>query len=117
MRSQAGSVAPPAATSSPVTGSGSSPAATISRSSRSRCPACHSESLGIVVGTAATDDAPVPVMAPGAYGEFGPDDVDRFEAAGPIDADDVNVVRRLLADGDLAALLGPTEPPAAGSSR
>ena len=81
------------------------------------CPACHSESLGIVVGPAAADGAPVPVMAPGPYGEFGPDDLDRFEAAGPIDADDVNVVRRLLADGDLAALLGPTEPPAPGSSR
>ena len=81
------------------------------------CPACHSESLGIVVGTAAADDGAVPVMAPGPYGEFGPDDVDRFHAAGPIGADDVSVVRRLLADGDLAALLGPTEPPAAGSSR
>jgi hypothetical protein len=29
----------------------------------------------------------------------------------------VGVVRRLLADGDLATLLGHTEPPAAGSSR
>ncbi len=81
------------------------------------CPGCHSESLGIVVGPAAADDAPVPVMAPGGYGEFGPDDVDRFQAAGPIDAEDVRAVRRLLAGGDLAALLGPPEPPAAGSSR
>jgi hypothetical protein len=81
------------------------------------CPACHSESLGIVVGPRPEDAPPEAVTAFGAYGEFGPGDVDRFRAAGPIDADDMSVVRRLLADGDLAALLGPTEPPAAGSSR
>ena len=82
------------------------------------CPACRSESLGIVIG-ALDDDAvaPEPVMAGRMYGEFGPNDDDRFRFARPIDAGDVTAVRQLLAAGDLRALLGGTEPPAGGPTR
>ncbi len=78
------------------------------------CPACRSESLGIVV----TDpDAAGPSIDPDAaawpaWGEFGSDDVARFRDARPIEPSDVETVRRLLATGGLAALVG--EPPASG---
>ena len=81
------------------------------------CPSCRSESLGIVVGAAEDDIDLEPVMAGGVYGEFGPNDDDRFRFARPIDVGDVTAVRQLLADGDLAALLGGTDPPAGGPSR
>jgi hypothetical protein len=83
------------------------------------CPGCRSDSLGIVVAVdeaaflGGTADAP----AATTYGEFGPADVERFQEAGPIGARDVEVVRRLLARGDLAALVGPFEPPASGPAR
>jgi hypothetical protein len=87
------------------------------------CPACRSESLGIVVATddAASDDLDqedgVAVGPGNAYGEFGPGDIDRFREASPIGAADVDRVRELLARGGLAALVDGGEPPAAGSSR
>jgi hypothetical protein len=83
------------------------------------CPSCRSESLGIVIGPMDHDAeaVPEPVMAGRTYGEFGPNDDDRFRFAQPIDADDVSAVRQLLAAGDLRALLGGTEPPAGGPSR
>ena len=81
------------------------------------CPSCRSESLGIVVGTADEHVASEPVMAGRTYGEFGPNDDDRFRFARPIDAADVTAVRGLLAEGDLSALLGWSDPPAGGPSR
>jgi hypothetical protein len=86
------------------------------------CPACRSESLGIVVatdddGTAAPDDGGVAVGPGRSYGEFGPDDLDRFREAAPIGRADVDLVRDLLARGGLAALVEGGEPPAAGPSR
>jgi hypothetical protein len=80
------------------------------------CPACRSESLGIVVTTADeespfdADAATLPI-----WGEFDPDDVARFRDASPIAPSDVETVRRLLATGGLAALVG--EPPASGPAR
>jgi hypothetical protein len=88
------------------------------------CPACRSESLGIVV--AADDGGPAEAdleddaiaVGPGRpYGEFGPDDVERFREAEPIGAADVDLVRDLLARRGLAALVDGAEPPGAGSSR
>jgi hypothetical protein len=73
------------------------------------CPSCRSESLGIVIGDASRED--------GAYGEFGPLDEERFRAAPPIGANDIHVVRDLLARGGLAALVGRSEPPASGLGR
>ncbi|HET7029875.1 MAG TPA: hypothetical protein VFI34_05155 [Candidatus Limnocylindrales bacterium] len=87
------------------------------------CPACRSESLGIVVtgeADAALSDGDEEGVAVGpgrAYGEFGPDDADRFRAASPIGFADVDLVHELLAQGGLAALVDGGEPPAAGSSR
>ncbi|HEY7131214.1 MAG TPA: hypothetical protein VH440_03130 [Candidatus Limnocylindrales bacterium] len=83
------------------------------------CPGCRSDSLGIVV---AVDESAFLGSAPDAlastgYGEFGPADVERFQEARPIGAGDVEAVRRLLARGDLAALVGPSEPPASGPAR
>jgi len=84
------------------------------------CPACRSDSLGIVIAEGSGDDRDgegEPVGPGILYGEFGFDDVERFHEALPIDAADVDVVRGLLARGDLAALIGPPpEPPAAGSA-
>jgi hypothetical protein len=83
------------------------------------CPACRSESLGIVVSA---DDDPVDdedgvAVGPGrAYGEFGPDDAERFRGAAPIASADVDLVRDLLARGGLSALVDG-DPPAAGSGR
>ncbi len=81
------------------------------------CAACRSESLGIVIaGT--DDDREQTAVGPGrAYGEFGPGDEERFREALPIDRADLDRVRDLLSRGDLGALVGGTEPPAAGSGR
>jgi hypothetical protein len=74
------------------------------------CPACRSESLGIVIG----EDR----GALGAtYGEFGPSDAERFREAQPIGPDDVHHVHDLLAHGGLAALVGRSDPPAGGLGR
>jgi hypothetical protein len=83
------------------------------------CPSCRSESLGIVIaaGDEAANDVAVPVGPGHAWGEFGPDDVERFRSASPIAAADIDVVRDLLARGGLAALVGGGEPPAAGPGR
>ena len=59
-------------------------------------------------------------MGPGrSYGEFGVSDAERFREALPIEADDVALVRRILAEGDLAGLVAatrPPDPPAFGSA-
>jgi hypothetical protein len=83
------------------------------------CPSCRSESLGIVIATDGTryDDVPVPVGPGRAWGEFGPDDEERFRTASPIGASDIDVVRDLLARGGLAALVDRGEPPTAGPGR
>jgi hypothetical protein len=73
------------------------------------CPACRSESLGIVI---ADDDG-----ATALYGEFGPTDEERFREAAPIGPADIHLVRDLLARGGLAALVGRREPPASGLGR
>jgi hypothetical protein len=79
------------------------------------CPACESESLGIVIAAAGdevADETELLAVGPGrSYGEFGADDADRFREALPIEADDVEIVRRILADGGLAALVEATRPP------
>jgi len=72
------------------------------------CPACRSESLGIVI---AGDDGTEP------YGEFGPPDEERFREALPIGHDDVHLVHDLLTRGGLTALVGRREPPASGLGR
>lgn len=90
------------------------------------CPACRSESLGIVIGVdddAAAADAAGPdgagtAVGPGrVYGEFGPRDVERFREALPIGAADLARVHDLLARGGLSALVGGFEPPAVGPSQ
>ena len=81
------------------------------------CPACRSESLGIVVTESGDDDTtfdPDAIARPG-FGEFGADDIERFRDARPIAPADVETVRRILATGGLAALVG--EPPASGPGR
>ena len=81
------------------------------------CPACRSESLGIVI---ASDDDPDEAVAVGpglTYGEFGPGDEERFREAQPIGSADLDLVHDLLARGGLGALVGGSEPPAAGSGR
>ena len=79
------------------------------------CPACRSESLGIVI--ASGDDPRDRPMAGRAYGEFGPGDEERFREALPIGSADFDLVHDLLDRGDLVALVGGFEPPAAGSGR
>jgi hypothetical protein len=81
------------------------------------CPGCRSESLGIVIADAdAEQDAEA--VGPGrTYGEFGPGDEERFREALPIGSADLHLVHDLLARGGLAALVGGSEPPAAGSGR
>jgi hypothetical protein len=89
------------------------------------CPGCRSESLGIVIASEDggsdeidTDDGPGADVAVGpgrVYGEFGPLDRERFHEALPIGPADLDLVRDLLARGGLAALVGGSEPPAAGS--
>ena len=84
------------------------------------CPGCRSESLGIVIASDADEasdageDAALDVAPGRAYGEFGPFDQERFREALPIAPSDVALVRDLLARGGLAALVGSSEPPAAG---
>jgi hypothetical protein len=57
-------------------------------------------------------DEDLEAVGPGlAWGEFGSADVERFREALPIDAADVDLVRRVLASGDLAALIDGTPPP------
>ena len=60
------------------------------------CPACSSESLGIVV----RGDGD-------GYGEFLPADRARFQGAEPIDGDDVLAVHDLLRRHGLEGLLDP----------
>jgi hypothetical protein len=81
------------------------------------CAACRSESLGILI--ASDEDAGEAVaVGPGrVYGEFGPGDEERFREALPIGPNDLNLVHDLLARGGLAALVGGSEPPAAGPQR
>jgi hypothetical protein len=90
------------------------------------CPACRSESLGIVVASDddadGADDVSVDedgvAVGPGRiYGEFGPADTERFREAAPIGYADVDLVHELLTRGGLAGLVDGGEPPAAGSSR
>ena len=80
--------------------------------------------LGIVVAEtdgdpdAADADTHGDAVGPGrVYGEFGPSDDERFREALPISAADLDTVHELLSRGGLAALVGRTEPPAAGSGR
>ena len=79
------------------------------------CPACQSESLGIVIaeGDDNGDDEPeLLAVGPGrSYGEFGAGDAERFREALPIEADDVELVSRILAEGGLAGLVAATRPP------
>ena len=81
------------------------------------CPACRSESLGIVIASGTDDDAAVAVGPGLVYGEFGPHDEERFREALPIGSADLDVVHDLLARGGLAALVGGSEPPPAGTGR
>ncbi|HEX2755547.1 MAG TPA: hypothetical protein VHM48_08790 [Candidatus Limnocylindrales bacterium] len=87
------------------------------------CPGCSSESLGIVIASEDDDstrdssDATIAVGPGHVYGEFGPRDLERFREAVPIGSADLDLVHDLLARGGLAALVGDTEPPAAGSGR
>ncbi len=83
------------------------------------CPACRSESLGIVIGVEGEDDEESgAAVGPGrVYGEFGPRDEERFREALPIGPADLDRVHDLLAHGGLAALVGRTEPPGAGPTR
>jgi hypothetical protein len=83
------------------------------------CPSCRSESLGIVIASddRTHDDLGVAVGPGQAWGEFGPDDEERFRTASPIGPADVDVVRGLLARGGLEALVGRREPPTAGPGR
>jgi hypothetical protein len=79
------------------------------------CPSCRSESLGIVIAGARGEPTAV---GPGlVYGEFGPGDEERFREALPIGPADVDRVHQLLAHGDLRALVGSSDPPAAGPGR
>jgi len=82
------------------------------------CPACRSESLGIVIAAGDIGPSEPTAVGPGrAYGEFGPSDAERFREALPIDREDVALVHDLLDGGGLAALFGGASPPPAGSSR
>jgi hypothetical protein len=81
------------------------------------CPACLSESLGIVIAADETAEDGVAVGPGPIYGEFGPADEERFREAMPIGPADLARARDLLARGGLAALVGGLEPPAAGTGR
>lgn len=85
------------------------------------CPGCRSESLGIVIAADPDEDDADPAavaVGPGRpYGEFGPNDEERFREALPIATSDLDRVHALLAQGGLRALVGGTEPPAAGPGR
>jgi hypothetical protein len=76
------------------------------------CPACRSDSLGIVIAEDEDEADALEAVGPGLpWGEFGSADVERFREALPIDATDVDLVRRVLATGDLSSLIGRTPPP------
>jgi hypothetical protein len=83
------------------------------------CPRCRSDSLGIVIAEEGSSATPtgdaeldaIPVGPGLAYGEFGHEDAERFHEALPIAASDVDLVRRLLAERGLAALVDPSGPP------
>ena len=80
------------------------------------CLGCRSDSLGIVIDeTAGRAVGGDPVHL--GYGEFGPADVARVRRARPIATTDVDLVRRVLAAGDLSALVGGADPPPSGSAR
>ncbi|HET7704177.1 MAG TPA: hypothetical protein VFK35_12310 [Candidatus Limnocylindrales bacterium] len=85
------------------------------------CPDCRSESLGIVIAADPAEDDRDPTrvaVGPGRpYGEFGPNDEERFREALPIGASDLDRVHGLLAHGGLQALVGGADPPTAGSGR
>ncbi len=83
------------------------------------CPGCRSESLGIVIAESGAGDAEAGIaVGPGiAYGEFGPGDEERFREALPIGSADLDLVHDLLSRGGIAALVGGSEPPAAGPGR
>ena len=85
------------------------------------CPACRSESLGILI---ASDDGEadttgdLAAVGPGwPYGEFGPGDEERFREAPPIGPADLAAVHELLSRGGIAALVGGFDPPPAGPGR
>ena len=67
------------------------------------------EHFGLAEGTPAPETE--------GYGEFLPDDVERFREALPIDRTDLDLVHDLLARGGIAALVGRSDPPPAGSGR
>jgi phage FluMu protein Com len=71
------------------------------------CPACRSESLGIVIAPESAHGG----SAAGPYGEFGPPDEERFREALPIGHDDIQLVHDLLIRKGLAALVSRSEPP------
>jgi hypothetical protein len=73
------------------------------------CPACRSESLGIVIEGSPDGGT--------RYGEFLASDDERFREALPIGPDDIHRIRELLAAGDLSVLVGRTEPPTGGPGR
>ena len=81
------------------------------------CPACRSESLGILIASADDDSEPTAVGPGRVYGEFGPGDEERFREALPIGSADIDAVHELLSRGGIAALVGGFEPPAAGPGR
>jgi len=82
------------------------------------CRMCRSESLGIVIGGEADHERPLEAVGPGRpYGEFGPDDEERFHEALPITSADLDLVHDLLARGGLTALVGRSDPPSAGTGR
>jgi hypothetical protein len=88
------------------------------------CPGCRSESLGIVIADAdanalndSADEAGDAVGPGRVYGEFLPGDEERFREALPIGSADLDLVQDLLARGGLAALVGGSEPPTAGTGR
>jgi hypothetical protein len=81
------------------------------------CPACRSDSLGIVLSTAVPDREATAVGPGRRYGEWGPGDEERFRESPPIGIADLERVRSLLADGGLAALVDDSAPPSAGSGR
>jgi hypothetical protein len=81
------------------------------------CPACSSDSLGIVVAAPIEPrvvDAGEDMRAVGPghpYGEWGAADEERFREALPIGVRDLEAVRSALARGGLSALVGDSEPP------